>query len=86
MLIEKVENKKIWEALNDLHMEDVAIFKSENEPLIASAVMFHGEKYFMVWTNIVNELYSHEELVDYLEDEEFGFAYYKPYRDLDIFY
>ena len=88
MLIEKVKDTRneIEMALHDLEWDDVAVFKSGNETIIASAVMVQGEKHFILLTNIAHDLCRQDDFVEYLEDEEFGFLYYKPYRDLDIYY
>ena len=88
MLLEKVKDtrKEIWIALNDLCIDDVAVFKSGNETIITSFVMVQGEAHFMVLSDVVHDIYRFDDLVEYLEKEEFGFAYYKRYRDLDIYY
>ena len=89
MLIEKVKDTKneIKMALLDLDLrDDVAIFKSGHEVIIVSPIMVQGQIHFMTLTNIAHDLYRFDDLLEYLEDEEFGFAYYKPYRDLDIYY
>ena len=89
MLLEKLKDtrKEIEVALQDLDLrDDVAIFKNGNETVIVSPVMVLGQIHFMTLTNIAHDLYRLDDLVEYLEDEEFGFAYYKPYQDLDIYY
>ena len=88
MLIEKVKNvrNEIETALRDLNVEDVAIFKNGNETIIASFVMVQGQTHFMVLSEIAHDIYRFDDLAEYLEEREFGFAYYKPYKDLDIYY
>ena len=88
MLIEKVKNVRndIETALRDLNIEDVAVFKSEYKTIITSSVMVQGQTHFMVLSDIAHDIYRFDDLAEYLEEREFGFAYYKPYKDLDIYY
>ena len=88
MLIEKVKDTRndIETALRDLNIEDVAVFKSGYKTIITSFVMVQGQSHFMVLSDIAHDIYRFDDLAEYLQDEEFGFAYYKPYKDLDIYY
>ena len=93
MLLEKVKDnqKDIEVALKDLHYEDVAVFKSGNDTVIVSFVKCTDPrsfwpKQFIVFTNIFADVFSFGEMSEFLKSGEFGFAYYKPYQDLDIYY
>ena len=88
MLIEKVKDTyaEIMAALQDLNIQDIAVFKNGNDTVIVSILNNEGPTQFIVLTDMAIQVNQFDELAEFLQIEGFGFAYYKPYRDLDIMY